>query len=140
VPFRYPQPSKIDNTGARLHEEHISAVTTPGIWTSSLTRWQKSHEWSVAMAAFNQSEGNHDTEEDPLGLSNEDAEWHAKCTRVIQHAILKVKRKLSSTPRTRTKTKVTKQAVKNKVHCESLCMEPNFFLLFRECTKNDGFV
>jgi hypothetical protein len=60
MPSRYPQPSKVDNTGARLDEEHISAVTTPGIWTSSLTRW------SVAMAAFNQSEGNHNTEEDPI--------------------------------------------------------------------------
>jgi hypothetical protein len=38
VPSRYPQPSKMDNTRARLDEEHISAVTSPGIWTSLLTR------------------------------------------------------------------------------------------------------
>jgi hypothetical protein len=31
-----------------------------------------------AMAALNQSEGNQDIEEDPLGLSDEDAERHAK--------------------------------------------------------------
>jgi hypothetical protein len=57
VPSRCPQSGKIGNTRARLDEERISAVATSGIWTSSLLRWQRSDEWSVAMAAFNQSEG-----------------------------------------------------------------------------------
>ena len=63
-------------------------------------RWSNSRIWSVAMATFNQSEGNHDDddEDDPLGLSDEDAERHAKCIRVIEHAVLKVKHKLSNAP------------------------------------------
>jgi hypothetical protein len=140
VPSRYPQLSKIDNTGARLDEEHISAVTTSGLWTSLLSRWQCSNEWTVAMAAFNQPEVNQDVEEDPLGLSDEDAERHAKCTRVIHHAIMRIKRKLSSTPTCLIKTMVTKQAVKNKVHCESLCMNPISSSFFRKRPKRVGFI
>jgi hypothetical protein len=136
VPSRYPQPRKKENTGARLDEEHISAVTTYGVWTSSLSQWRCSNEWTVAMPAFNQSEGNQDVEEDPSGLSDEDPERHAKCTRVIHHAIMKVKRNLSSTPTLLTKTKVTKQAVKDKVNCESLRMNPissSFFVNAQKC-------
>ena len=66
VPSRYPQSSKIDNTGARLDEDHVAEVATSAIWTSSLKRWQCSNEWTSAMAAFYQSESNHDVEEDPI--------------------------------------------------------------------------
>jgi hypothetical protein len=78
------------------------------------------------MATFNQSEGNHDDddEDDPLDLPDEDAERHTKCIRVIQHAILKVKRKLPDAPNMFTKSNVSKQTVKNKVHCKTLCMNP----------------
>ena len=38
------------------------------------------------MAAFNQSQSNLDEEEDPTGLSDADAERHAKCVRVVTHA------------------------------------------------------
>ena len=63
------------------------------------------------MATFNQSEGNHDDDEedDPLGLSYEDAERHAKCIRVIEHATLKVKNKLPNAPNVFTETDVTKR-------------------------------
>jgi hypothetical protein len=129
-PSRFPQSSKVDNTGARLDEEHVAGVTTSAIWTSSLARWQCSNEWTVAMATFNQSESNHDVEEDPTGLSDADAERHAKCTRVVHHAFTRVKRKLSSTPM--LLTNVMKHSVKNKLHCESLCMNPissSFFVI-----------
>jgi hypothetical protein len=131
VPSRFPQPSKVDNTGARLDEEHITAPNVE----SSCIRWQNSLDWSVAMATFNQSEGNHDDEDDPLGLSDEDAERHAKCIRVIQHVILKVKRKLPDAPTMFTKTEVSKQTVKNKVHCKSLCMNPISSSLYENSQK-----
>jgi hypothetical protein len=92
------------------------------------------------MAAFNQSESNQDVEEDPKGLSDADAERHAKCTRVIHHALTRVKRKLSSTPILLTKTEVTKQAVKNKVHCESLCMNPISSSFFVNAQKMFGTI
>jgi hypothetical protein len=92
------------------------------------------------MTAFNQSENNQDVEEDPSGLSDADAERHAKCTRVMHHALIRVKRKLSSTPILLTKTKVMKQGVKNKVHCESLCMNPISSSFFRKRTKSSGSV
>jgi hypothetical protein len=74
------------------------------------------------MVAFNQSESNHDVEEDPTGLS--DAKKHAKCTRVVHHAYTRVQHELSSTPLLLTKTEVKKHSEKNKVQCESLCMNP----------------
>ncbi len=152
VPSRYPQDSKVDITGARLDEERITAINVRQLATNirylenhctgkykplekikvppnveSLSdRWSNSRIWSVAMATFNQSEGNHDDddEDDPLGLSNEDAERHAKCIRVIEHAVLKVKHKLSNSPNVFTETDVTKQEARNKVHCNKLCMNP----------------
>ena len=38
------------------------------------------------MDAVNQSESNHDVKEDPTGLTYADAERHAKCIRVVNHA------------------------------------------------------
>jgi hypothetical protein len=131
VPSGFPQSSEVDNTGARLDEDHVAGVTTSAIETSSYERWQCSNEWTVAMAAFNLSKSNHDVEEDPTSLCDADVERHAKCTRVVHHAYTRVKRKLSSTPLLLTKTEVKKHTLKNKVHCESLCMNPissSFFI------------
>jgi hypothetical protein len=49
---------------------------------------------------------------------------HAKCIKVVQKAIIKVKCKLTTTPVLLSKTRVSTRAFKNKVHCESLCMNP----------------
>jgi hypothetical protein len=76
------------------------------------------------MAAFKQSESNLDEDENPTGLSDADAERHAKCVRVVTHAVNKVKQVLHSTPELLNKTEVKKHSDRNKVQCESLCMNP----------------
>jgi hypothetical protein len=127
VPSRYPQSSKIDTTGARLDEDQIAqvaALAISAIWTSSCKQWPCSTQWTCAMAAFNQSDSNLDEEENPTGLSDADAERHAKCVRVVTHAYIRVKQVLSSTPELLNKTEVKKHTDRNKVHCESLCMNP----------------
>jgi hypothetical protein len=127
VPSRYPQSSKIDTTGARLDEDQIAqvaALAISSIWTSSRKQWPCSTQWTCAMAAFNQSDSNLDEEENPTGLSDADAERHAKCVRVVTHAYIRVKQVLSSTPELLNKTEFKKHSDRNKVHCESLCMNP----------------
>ena len=67
------------------------------------------------MAAFNQSGSSHDVEEDPTSLSDADAERHAKCIRVVNHAYTRVKQELPSTPLLLNKTEVKKHSERNKV-------------------------